>query len=80
MKLKKIAELWEKLGDIPVDEDCIYIEEPFHIWAAREKVEDIWHWFDDVLAESYGTCLGQWLDLGRPESGSKLPRFKNRVK
>ena len=37
--------LWDKLGEIPVDEDE-RIEESFLHFEAGTDVEDIWHWFE----------------------------------
>ena len=40
--------LWEKLGDIPTDEDdCI--EEPWHIFPVGEDRYAIWHWFESTF-------------------------------
>ncbi len=40
------AEIWEKLGDIPIDEDeCI--EEKFMDFDIGTHREEIWHWIED---------------------------------
>lgn len=40
--------LWDKLGDIPIDEDeCI--EEPYHTFPKGTHREDIWHWFEETF-------------------------------
>ena len=46
--------LWDKLGEIPVDEDE-RIKENFLHFEAGTDVEDIWHWFE----EKYGITLGK---------------------
>ena len=38
--------MWEKFGDIPVDENGITIEQDFYIWKKGTEKEEIWHWFD----------------------------------
>lgn len=37
---------WDKLGDIPVNDDGI-IQESFLWWPEGTNREDIWHWFDE---------------------------------
>lgn len=39
-------DLWEKLGDIPVDVDG-EIEEPFLDFEVGTDREEIWHWFEE---------------------------------
>ena len=40
-----ILELWEKLSDIPIDEnECI--EEEFEHFPKGVFREDVWHWFE----------------------------------
>ena len=47
MTVKDIKKLWERLADIPVDDnDCIDVD--FHIWKKGTSKFDIWHWFDDI--------------------------------
>ena len=46
--------MWEKFGDIPVDENGITIEQDFYIWKKGTNKEDIWHWFDNRLEEGIG--------------------------
>lgn len=41
-----LEKYWDKLGDIPVDNDGI-IQEPFLWWPKGTDREDIWHWFDE---------------------------------
>ena len=40
-----LEKYWDKLGDIPVDDDGI-IQESFLWWPKGTDREDIWHWFD----------------------------------
>lgn len=42
-----IKELWNKLGDVPMNPETEQIEEGFYIWNAGTDREDIWHWFDE---------------------------------
>ena len=44
---------WDKLGDIPVDEEGV-IEEYFEHFEAGTDVEDIWHWFEWFFDISIG--------------------------
>lgn len=46
--------MWEKFGDIPVDENGITIEQDFYIWKKGTEKEEIWHWFDDRIEEGIG--------------------------
>lgn len=41
-----LEKYWDKLGDIPVDDDGI-IQESFLWWPKGTDREDIWHWFDE---------------------------------
>ena len=45
--LKELQELWDKLGDIPVNNDD-EIEEDFLNFPAGTSKFDVWHWFDAV--------------------------------
>lgn len=44
--IEKLRELWQELGDIPVDDDG-NTEEDFYHWKAGTDREDIWHWFGE---------------------------------
>lgn len=45
-KFDKAKKLWEKLGDVPVNEDD-EIDEVFeHFEVGTDKL-DIWHWFEE---------------------------------
>lgn len=41
-----IDKLWEKLGNVYVDETGVYIDQDFYIWKKGTEKEEIWHWFD----------------------------------
>lgn len=43
-----VKALWEKLGNVPVNNDGD-IEEPFLHFGVGTDREDIWHWFEDAL-------------------------------
>lgn len=43
---KELQELWDKLGDIPVNNDD-EIEEDFLNFPAGTSKFDVWHWFDE---------------------------------
>jgi hypothetical protein len=45
MEYGKLVELWDILGDIPVN-DNQEIEEEFHKFSVGTSVEEIWHWFE----------------------------------
>jgi hypothetical protein len=48
--------LWEKFGDIPIDEDgCI--EEPFLDFEKGDDREEIWHWFEAVYGVSVADLM-----------------------
>lgn len=46
--------MWEKFGDIPVDENGITIEQDFYIWKKGTEKEEIWHWFDSRVDGGIG--------------------------
>jgi hypothetical protein len=48
--------LWQKLGDIPIDEEE-NIEEVFEHFPIRTNKYDIWHWFE----ETFEIILGDWI-------------------
>lgn len=41
-----LEDLWEKFGDIPMNEETECIEEQFLGWGPGIEREEIWHWFD----------------------------------
>jgi hypothetical protein len=44
----EIEALWQKLGDVSIDEDeCI--EQPFEHFPVGTFREDIWHWFESIF-------------------------------
>lgn len=46
MEMKKLKELWDQLGDIPVNGDG-EIDEPFLDFDVGTDREDIWNWFEE---------------------------------
>lgn len=51
VKLLTLSQLWEKLGDIPVN-DNEEIEENFLNFPIGTSKFDIWHWFDERCANN----------------------------
>lgn len=49
-----IDKLWEKLGNVLVDETGVYIDEDFYIWKKGIEKEEIWHWFDVRITGGIG--------------------------
>lgn len=47
-KVKAARELWEELGDVPMDPETECIEAEWHGFPAGTHREDIWHWFDEI--------------------------------
>lgn len=47
-KLKQARELWELLGDVPVN-DNEEIDEPFNGFEKGTDVHEIWHWFEETF-------------------------------
>lgn len=47
-KLEELKELWNQLGNIPINENE-EIDEDFHIWKKGTDKFYIWDWFDEVL-------------------------------
>lgn len=43
----QLIELWELLGDVPVDEDGECTEADFLQFPKGSEVYDIWHWFEE---------------------------------
>lgn len=66
--LKELQELWDKLGDIPVNNDD-EIEEDFLNFPAGTSKFDVWHWFDercpngvaeDLMRQCYDNFFKSW--------------------
>ena len=55
--LKQLNDLWEQLGNIPVDIDGELIEAKFLDFETGTETLEIWHWFDHKYSK-LGTCLG----------------------
>ena len=43
---EQLQELWNKLGNIPINENDEIEEQFLHFAIGTDKL-DIWHWFDD---------------------------------
>lgn len=57
-RLEEAKKLWEKLGDIPVDErEGQYIDEEFLDFPIGTDREDIWHWFESEFNVSVAVDL-----------------------
>lgn len=53
---KKLEELWDEFGDVPMDaEECI--EDPFLSFPAGTDREDIWCWFDERYSKGVAYLL-----------------------
>jgi len=50
---KEARLVWQKLGDVPVDDECIDI--PFMHFPKGTEVTDIWHWVES----EYDVCIGK---------------------
>lgn len=48
--------LWDKLGDVPVNEED-ELEEPFQKFPAGSDKLAVWHWFEDTFDISLGKEL-----------------------
>lgn len=48
-----LDELWDKLGDVPINEQD-KIDENFFIWYKGTPKEEIWHWFDERVEGGIG--------------------------
>lgn len=48
-----LDELWERLSDIPIDENE-NIDIDFYIWKKGTAKEVIWHWFDKKVDGGIG--------------------------
>lgn len=46
VELLTLSQLWEKLGEIPIDNDD-NLEEDFMQFPAGTYRFDVWHWFDE---------------------------------
>jgi hypothetical protein len=45
--MRKAKMLWNMLGDIPTNNECI--ELPFMHFSAGTHREEIWHWFESAF-------------------------------
>lgn len=54
--LEKAKELWEELGDIPVN-DQEEIDDPFLDFEIGTDMYEIWHWFEETFNVSVAKDL-----------------------
>ena len=60
--MKQIKKMWERLKEIPVDDDgCI--EKPFEHFEIGTDIMSIWHWIEDTFNVSVAELMG--LNEGR---------------
>ena len=50
LKLEELKKLWNKLGDVPINEDEEIDEDFLHFKKGTHR-EDIWHWFEEQRAD-----------------------------
>lgn len=55
--MEDFNKMWEKLGDIPINENEEIEEDFLHFKKGTDKF-DIWHWVE----EKYNVCLGDILN------------------
>lgn len=75
---EELEELWERLGDIPMDPETECIEETFLNWPKGTHREEIWHWFDK--RHSKGVYYLLYGDGGAGELGKLLNLMKSNPK
>lgn len=56
-ELKRVTDLWDELGDLPMDPETECMEAPFQGFPAGTHREDIWHWFEETFHLSVATDL-----------------------
>lgn len=47
--MKKVKELWNGFGNVPMDPETECIEEAWHGFPAGTNREEIWHWFEETF-------------------------------
>jgi hypothetical protein len=56
---KEIENLWDELGDVPIDEnECLDVD--WHGWSKGTHREDIWHWFDEHHSKGVGWLMNEY--------------------
>lgn len=53
----QVMELWQELGDVPINPDTEEIEVEWHSFPAGTHREKIWHWFEKTFQVSVGRDL-----------------------
>lgn len=56
-RLTAVTDLWDELGDLPMDPETECMEAPFQHFPAGTFREDIWHWFEEKFDLSVATDL-----------------------
>ena len=51
--MKKVKELWNEFGDVPMNPETECIEEAWRGFPAGTNREEIWHWFE----ETFDVCV-----------------------
>ena len=59
--LNQLCDLWNRLGDVPVDEDD-HTEEAFLFFPVGVHREDIWHWFESANPSFLVGEAGSYID------------------
>lgn len=44
--LQELNQLWRELGDIPISEDGVYLDQDFIHFKVGTEVEEVWRWFE----------------------------------
>ena len=55
---KKVRELWEDFGDVPMNPETETIDEEWNGFPAGTFREDIWHWFEREFDVSVAELMG----------------------
>lgn len=69
--LKELQELWDKLGDIPVNNDD-EIEEDFLNFPAGTSKFDVWHWFDERCPNGVAEARKLWRAVSAMHRGAEF--------
>ncbi len=54
-----VKDLWEELGEVPMNPETEEIEEPWKHFLPGTHREDIWHWFEKQFDISVAELTGQ---------------------
>lgn len=67
-----LEEVWEALGDIPMNPETEDLEEPFWGWPAGTPREEIWHWFDERHSKGIAYLLYKSEEIPFPRSAALI--------